>query len=199
LPDPENNAGWVRQIEIKIKQARIVTGLPERPPAAGTHLFCEVGFTRKENMMISFDLNTNIYRPLQEVFRFVATPENDFQWQYGTLASTQVSEGEICLGSVFRSVGHFMGHRIESIYEVTEFEPNKRYGFKSRSVSMDLHTLYTFEVMGGSTKINLSTRIGPGDLLKPESIMIEKKVKKQCRENLALLKGILEADRVANI
>ena len=148
-------------------------------------------------MMISFDLNTNIYRPLNQVFCFVATPENDFQWQYGTLTSTQISEGEIGIGTVFRSVGHFMGHRIESIYEVTEFEPNKRYGFKSRSGPMDSHTLYTFEVLGGSTKINISTRISPGDLFKPDNVAIEKKVKKQYRENLALLKGILEADRVA--
>jgi hypothetical protein len=166
--------------------------LPEHPS------FAKLVSLAKKNMMISFDLNTNIYRPLHQVFSFVATPENDFQWQYGTLASTQISEGEIAMGSVFRSVGHFMGHRIEGVYEVTEFEPNKKYGFKSRSGPMDSHTVYTFEVMGGSTKINLSTRISPGDLLKPESIAIEKKVKKQCRENLALLKGILEADRVAN-
>jgi hypothetical protein len=152
----------------------------------------------KENRMISFDLNTNIYRPLHQVFRFVATPENDFQWQYGTLASTQISEGEIGIGTVFRTLGHFMGQRIESLYEVTEFEPNKRYGFKSRSGPMDLHTLYTFEVMGGCTKINISTRISSGDLLKPVNIAIEKKVKKQYRENLALLKGIMEADRVVN-
>src|SRR5512141_3333715 len=119
-----------------------------------------------ENRMISFDLNTNIYRPLHQVFRFVATPENDFQWQYGTLASHQMSEGEIGLGTVFRTLGHFMGQRMESVYEVTEFEPNKKYGFKSRSGPMDSHTLYTFEVMGGSTKINIFTRISPGDLLK---------------------------------
>jgi len=159
--------------------------------------FAKLVSPAKKNMMISFDLNTNIYRPLNQVFCFVATPENDFQWQYGTLTSTQISEGEIGIGTVFRSVGHFMGHRIESIYEVTEFEPNKRYGFKSRSGPMDSHTLYTFEVLGGSTKINISTRISPGDLFKPDNVAIEKKVKKQYRENLALLKGILEADRVA--
>ncbi len=152
----------------------------------------------KKIMIISFDLNTNIYRPLNQVFSFVATPENDFQWQYGTLTSIQISEGEIGIGTVFRSVGHFMGHRIEGVYEVTEFEPNKSYGFKSRSGPMDSHTLYTFEVMGGSTKINIFTRISPGDLLKPENVAMEKKVKKQYRENLALLKGILEADRVVN-
>jgi len=152
----------------------------------------------KKNMMISFDLDTNIYRPLNQVFRFVATPENDFQWQYGTLTSIQISEGEIGVGTVFRSVGHFMGHRIESIYEVTEFEPNKSYGFKTRSGPMDSQTLYTFEIIGSCTKINISTCISSGDLLKPDNGAIVKKVKKQYRENLALLKGILEADRVAN-
>ena len=160
--------------------------------------FAKLVSPAKKIMIISFDLNTNIYRPLNQVFSFVATPENDFQWQYGTLTSTQISEGEIGIGTVFRSVGHFMGHRIESVYEVTEFEPNKSYGFKSRSGPMDSHTVYTFEVMGGSTKINIFTRIRPGDLLRPENVAMEKKVKKQYRENLALLKGILEADRVVN-
>jgi len=149
-------------------------------------------------VIISFDLHTHIYRPLKQVFSFVATPENDFQWQYGTLASTQISKGEIGIGSLFRAVGHFMGQRIESVYEVTEFEPNKRYGFKSRSGPMDSDTLYTFEVTNGSTKINISTRVRSGDLFKPGDIAVEKKVKKQYRENLALLKGILEADRVEN-
>jgi hypothetical protein len=86
-----------------------------------------------------------------------------------------------------------MGQRIDSIYEVTEFEPNKRYGFKAQSGPMDSHTLYTFEVTESSTKVNICTRISPGDLFKTGGVAVEKKVKKQYRENLALLKGILEA------
>src|SRR5687768_16029096 len=140
----------------------------------------------QENTMISFDLNTQIYHPLKQVFSFVTTPENDFQWQYGTLASTQISGGEMGVGSLFRSVSHLAGHRIESVYEVTEFEPNKRYGFKSLSGPMDSHTLFTFEVTKGSTKINISTRVSPGDLFKTGNFIAEKKVKKQYRENLAL-------------
>jgi len=149
-------------------------------------------------MMISFELNINIYRPLPQVFRFVAMPENDFQWQYGTLASSRISEGEMGVGTIFRTVSHVMGHRIDSVYEVTEFEPNKRYGFQTQSGPMTSQTLYTFEVMGGCTKINIFTHIQPGELLKPDNMATEKKVKKQYRENLALLKGILEADRVVS-
>ena len=85
--------------------------------------------------MIRFDLSTHIYRPLIQVFAFVATPENDFQWQYGTLASAQLSRGEVGLGTLFRVVGHLVGRRIETVYEVTVFEPNKSYG---RSSALDL-------------------------------------------------------------
>ena len=142
--------------------------------------------------MISFDLNTQIYRPLKQVFGFVTTPENDFQWQYGTLASVQISDGKMDVGSLFRSVSHLAGHRIECVYEVTEFERDKRYGFKSLSGPMESDTLFTFEVTKGCTKINISTRVSPGDLFKAGNVMVEKKVKKQYRENLALLKDVLE-------
>lgn len=149
-----------------------------------------------ENGMMKFDLNTSIYRPLQQVFAFVTTPENDFYWQYGTLMAGKIAGGETGMGTLFRTVGHFMGRRFESVYEVTEFQPNQRYGFKSHSGPMDSHTLYTFEIMKGATKINYSTQIILGEPFKSNPITAEKMAKKECRENLALLKDILESSRV---
>ena len=149
--------------------------------------------------MINFSLNARIYRSLKQVFSFVTKPENDFQWQYGTLASKQVSKGEMGLGSLFRTIGHFMGRRVESTYEVTEFEPNKKFGFKSLSGPMHSHTLYTFEVIDGSTRMNIATQASPGDLFKTADVIVEKKVKKQYRENLAILKDVLEARRAERI
>jgi hypothetical protein len=150
----------------------------------------------KENKMIRFDLNTHIYRPLPQVFAFVATPENDFQWQYGTLASAQISKGEIGTGTLFRAVGHLLGRRVETIYEVTAFEPNKRYGFKSVTGPVDSYTLYTFEISQGGTWINLSTETNPRDLFKPNDVIVIKKFKKQYKENLAMLKSMLETHRI---
>ena len=145
--------------------------------------------------MINFSLNARIYRSLKQVFSFVTTPENDFQWQYGTLVSTQLSKGEVGIGTLFRTIGHFMGRRVESTYEVTEFEPNKKFGFKSLSGPMHSHTLYTFEVINGSTMMNIATQANPGDLFRTTDVIVEKKVKKQYRENLAILKDVLEARR----
>ena len=146
--------------------------------------------------MIRFDLNTHIYRPLAQVFTFVTTPENDFQWQYGTLTSAQISRGEPGLGTLFRAVGHLLGRRTETVYEVTVFESNKRYGFKSVSGPVDLYTLYTFEIAKGGTRINLSTETNPRDVFKPDDTIIVRKLKKQYQENLAMLKNVLEARRI---
>jgi hypothetical protein len=149
--------------------------------------------------MIKFDLDIDIYRPLQEVFAFVVMPENDFHWQYGTLTSAQISKGEMGLGAQFRAVGHFMGRRMESVYEITEFESNKRYGFKSQPGSIDSYTLYTFEMIKGRTRINVYAQIDPGDSLRASDAATAKNVKKQYRENLALLKSILETSQTGKL
>lgn len=146
--------------------------------------------------MIKFDLDVEIYRPLQEVFIFVVTPENDFHWQYGTLMSAQISNGAIGIGTLFRAVGHFMGRRMESVYEVTEFEANKRYAFRSQSGSLDLYTLYTFESIKGRTKMKVFTQLNPGETLIVSDTATQKSIKKEYRENLALLKDILETSGI---
>jgi hypothetical protein len=91
-----------------------------------------------------------------------------------------------------------MGRRIESVYEVTEFETDKKYGFTSRSGPVDSHTLYTFEVSESSTRVNVSTETDPKGIFKTEGMIIERKFRKQYQENLALLKSILEVHRIVN-
>jgi Polyketide cyclase / dehydrase and lipid transport len=144
--------------------------------------------------MINLASNKLVYRPITEIFNFISTPENDFEWQYGILASAQISEGGARVGAFFRSIGHFMGRRSESTFEVTEYEPTRKYGFKSHSGPMDLRTLYTFEVENGGTKINVSTTakaVNPS--FQANAAALEKHMKQQLKENLALLGDILEA------
>jgi hypothetical protein len=106
--------------------------------------------------------------------------------------SAQISAGKIGKGTLFRTMGHFMGRRIESVYEVTDFERNQKYGFKSKPGSLDLYTLYTFEIISGRTRMSVFAQIDPGDILIASDTTTEKSIKKQYRENLVLLKNILE-------
>jgi hypothetical protein len=146
--------------------------------------------------MMDLNVSTMIYRPIKQVFDFVSTPENDFQWQYGTLASASLSEGASRIGSFFRSIGHLMGHRVLSTFEVTDYEPNKKYGFKSLTGPLQSQTSYTFEMANGSTKVILSTQANVVDFFEVNEGILGKKMKKQFKENLAMLKDILEARQI---
>lgn len=142
--------------------------------------------------MINMNASIQIYRPIRQVFDFISTTENDFQWQYGTLESARLSADAVGVGAFFRSIGHFLGRRVLSTFEITEYESNKRYGFKSLSGPLQSQTLYTFEMGPGSTWIHLSTQVRATDPLEVHEKVFEKQLKKQLKENLALLKGILE-------
>jgi uncharacterized protein YndB with AHSA1/START domain len=150
----------------------------------------------RERRMVNFNISMTIYRPVKQIFDYVSTPENDFQWQYGTLASTWISEGDNQVGAHFRSVGHLLGHRVQSTYEVTEYEPNAKYGFKSLSGPLLSQTSYTFEMANGSTKVNFSMQANVVNFLQMNESVLEKRMKKQFKENLAMLKDLLEQKRL---
>ncbi len=142
--------------------------------------------------MINLNTNTVIYRPVKQVFDFVSTPENDFQWQYGTLASSRISGNADAIGTFFRSIGHLLGERVQGTFEVTEFEQNKRYGFKSLSGPLHSKTSYTFAIANGSTQVTVSTQANVGKSSQMDERILEKKMKRQLKENLKMLKDLLE-------
>ncbi|HSL43599.1 MAG TPA: SRPBCC family protein [Anaerolineales bacterium] len=147
--------------------------------------------------MIILDMSIMIDRPVGEVFDFMSAPENNFQWQYGTLATARLSEGVSSIGTFFRSIGHSMGQRNLSTFEVTEYEPNRKYAFKSLSGPFRLQTAYTFEMADNSrTKINISIQAGVVDFVQMDEGILEKKMRKQLQENLAVLRKLLEARQI---
>ena len=123
----------------------------------------------------------------------MSAPENDFQWQYGILASAMISESIGTTGTLFRSISHLMGRRIESTFEVTEHELNRKYSFKSLSGPLNSQTSYTFEIAAGSTKITVLTQANVVNFFQTGEGILEKKMRKQLKEDLAMLKEILES------
>ena len=142
--------------------------------------------------MININLSTLIYRPIIQVFEYVSNPENDFQWQYGTLATNRISGGAGVSGTFFRSIGHLMGRRVLSTYEVTDYESARKYGFKSLSGPLHMQTSYTFEIANGGTKVNILMQANVINFFEVAEGILEKRMKKQLKDNLAMLKELLE-------
>jgi carbon monoxide dehydrogenase subunit G len=85
-----------------------------------------------------------------------------------------------------------MGQRAQGTFEVTEYEQNKRYGFKSLSGDLHFQTSYTFEIVNNSTKVNVSTQANLGKSSQVDERILEKRMRKQLKENMKLLKDLLE-------
>ena len=133
-----------------------------------------------------------IEAPIERVFNYMSTPENDFQWQYGTLATATIPNRHNGTGIYFRSIGHLMGRRNLSTYEVIESSPNMKYGFRSLSGPLYVQTAYTFEMVGDGTKVNISIRVGVVQFFHMNERILGRRMKKQLKENLTVLKNLLE-------
>jgi hypothetical protein len=146
--------------------------------------------------MINVNVSTLIYSPVQPVFDFVSKPENDFQWQYGTLETARLSKDAKNSRTIFRSIGHLMGRRNLSTFEIAEYEQNEKYSINSISGLLHSQTSYTFETVNNSTRINVSIQASLVDFYQMNEGLVEKGLRKQLRENLALLKNLLEASQI---
>jgi hypothetical protein len=150
-----------------------------------------------EEQMIHLTSSTMIELPVQQVFDFVSTPENNFQWQAGTLATARLSKGSHALLTFFRSIGHLMGRRNLSTFEITEFKPNVKFGFKSLSGPVHSTTSYTLEKDSGRTRLHISVQASAPNFFHITEKLLWTTMKKQLDEDMARLKAILEKNSTA--
>ena len=144
--------------------------------------------------MINVAASILIYKPPRQVFDFVSSTANDFEWQYGTLASGQISAGQAEVGASFRTIGHVMGRRLHRTFEVTEYETDSRFGFRSLSGPLESHTVYSLQALQGGTRIEVSTRAVAVNALPVRERDLERHMQKELKEDLAMLKSLLESD-----
>jgi hypothetical protein len=149
----------------------------------------------RESYMINLISTTMIERPVKQVFDFISTAGNDVQWQYGALAASQLTLHPIGLGTLFSSLSYFMGRRLQGKFEVTEYEPNKKYGFRSLAGPIQTQTLYIFEKQLAGTRVDASTQVNQSGFFQMTDAFVARFAKKQLNDNLAALKKILESDQ----
>jgi hypothetical protein len=143
--------------------------------------------------MIKLTSSIDIYRSAQLIFEFISSPANNFEWQYGTLASGTTSRVGNGVGTVFQTIGHLMGRRMNSTFEVTQYEPNRRYGFRSVSGPMQLITVFSLDAGSGHTRLTVTTQAAPTNASTGGERGMELYMQKQLREDLAMLKQLLES------
>lgn len=103
-----------------------------------------------------------IRRPPEDVFAFATAPENDRLWSSTAVERRVESDGPVQVGTRINAVDKFLGRRIESTFEVTEHEPNRRSAIKFVSGPVRAEGTYTFEPASGGTRFRWALQAPPG-------------------------------------
>jgi carbon monoxide dehydrogenase subunit G len=143
--------------------------------------------------MAKLEISTVINRPVEEVFAFLSDYENNPKWISGSIEVKKTSEGPIGVGATYRTVLMFLGRRIESETELTEYEPNRRHAMKSKSGPFPVENRVTFERVNGGTRVTLATVAEPGGFFKLAEPPLVSMVKRQFEADFANLKDLMES------
>jgi uncharacterized protein YndB with AHSA1/START domain len=144
--------------------------------------------------MIDFTIETEIGRPVGEVFAYVTDPAKLSSWQTNTVSAEIEGEGSLGLGTRLREVHRGpRGKELPSLVEVTEFEPERRFALDVIEGPLPFGARIGFEPTAGGTQVTFNVRgqpSGPMRLLQP---LLRIGLKRQFAEHLANLKRVLEA------
>ena len=136
-----------------------------------------------------------IGRSAEDVFAYVTDPANDTIWRSGVVESELLGGAEPKVGSRLRTVQRFVGKRIETVSEVTQWDPPNRAAVRALKGPFAFDAEYRFEPENGACRMTAVAEIGGfggffGKLADP--IVLRMGVR-QLRADLENLKEILES------
>ena len=140
------------------------------------------------------NISITINRPVEDVFALLSNLENTPKWSSAALEAKMSSAGPIGVGTTGHIVGRFLGRRIDSESEITEFEPNRKFTAQSKSGPFPFRTSMTFDRVEGGTRVNFTYEVEPGGFFKLAEPLVMSMSKRQFQNDLATLKDLMEAN-----
>jgi uncharacterized protein YndB with AHSA1/START domain len=149
--------------------------------------------------MATADCSVAIARPVEDVFAVLTDPTQTPKWSPNDISSELLTPGPPRVGSRRRAVvkGLF-GRTMESVMEVTEFEPNRMVALSLISASWGGtgRTKYTFTPAGDGTRVDWHWDMEPGGLMKLFARPFMALFQRAFQRDLNNLKAMMESNRL---
>jgi carbon monoxide dehydrogenase subunit G len=133
-----------------------------------------------------------INRPIEEVFEFLAIPENNPEWMSAVIDIERSTTGSVTLGDTFQHTVKFLGRSFHLTFEVIELEPPRRYCVRNVGGPIEFHGCYTLEPRNGQTQFTHTLEGDPGNLFRFGGAVVQRAVKRIYAADLATLNDVLE-------
>jgi carbon monoxide dehydrogenase subunit G len=134
-----------------------------------------------------------VERPPEEVFAFLSDPDTLPEWQASALEARQESPGAMTTGTRIKEVRKFLGRRMETVVEVTAYEPGRQFSLKVASGPIPFQVRQNLHPVEGGTKIDVVIEGEPGGFFKLAEPLVVRAVGRELENNLATLKDVLES------
>lgn len=144
-------------------------------------------------MDVDVTTNTVIAAPLPAVAAFASEPDNAPRWYVNIKSVEWQSPRPMQIGSRFAFVAQFLGRRLEYIYQVVEYVPDKRLVMRTADGPFPMETTYEWEPTDGGTRMTLRNRGTPSGFSGIVAPFIAAAMRRANRKDLAALKALLEA------
>jgi uncharacterized protein YndB with AHSA1/START domain len=142
--------------------------------------------------MANLSSSTVINQPVEKVFTFLVNAANHKIWQPMLLDAKVSPEGPVTLGSTYIYTTDVMGRKMETKLQVSQFEPNHIWAFKTVGVPTSVESIYVFDAEGNGTKLTISMDVPAGAYPAAAEGMIKQQMQKSLEEQGKQLKQILE-------
>ena len=143
--------------------------------------------------MTTIEESVFIHRAPDDVFRFVSDPTNSARWQTTVLQSRQTTPGPMAVGTRATEVRRFLGRRLESEWEVVEYEPPRTSAVRGVSGPIPFTGRFTVEPADGGTRFTFGVELDAHGFFKLAEPIFSQITRREIASNLGHLKDLLEA------
>jgi len=135
----------------------------------------------------------DIARPRDDVASYAADPDEVPNWYKNIKAVEWKTEKPLAVGSKIAFIAKFLGRTLSYTYEIVELVPGEHLLMRTAEGPFPMETQYTWTDNGdGTTHMTLRNRGEPSGFSKLSAPLISGAMRRANRNDLLLLKRILE-------